>query len=73
MTTPEERLKLGLALRIISGRADLDMLRDYGNGNLILLGYDPSKFSYYGRRRPSHSELREKAEDILFEHLTKEG
>lgn len=67
--TEEEKLKLRLALRIISGRSNLDILRDCDNDKLVLLGFDPWNFSYYGK--PTHNELKERAEDIIFYFLTR--
>lgn len=51
-----------LALRIISGRYNGEYL---DNETYLALGYDPYRFSYYGR--PDDSELKEKAEDILLD------
>lgn len=60
MTSDEGRLRL--ALSILSGRKIELSSDDYTD-----LGYDVYKFGYYGT--PTLAEVKEKAEDIVFDAI----
>lgn len=59
-----ERIKLRRALTILSGTKRIE---DVCHDDLAELGYDPYKFSYYGK--PNAAEIREKAEDIVYQAI----
>ena len=56
--------KLKLCLSIISGRNSY-----FDDDDFNTLGYDVYKFGYYGK--PSHDEIKSKAEDIIIEMILK--
>lgn len=57
--TEKAKKQLRLALAIVSGRYEAPVHTDQWD----LMGYDPYKFSYYGK--PSRDELKQKAEEII--------
>jgi hypothetical protein len=61
-----EQRRLRMALGILSGR-----VLSPNDDTLEKLGYDPYKFSGYGR--PSVDEIRRKAEEIVFAAIQNKG
>ena len=57
--TEKDGKRLRMALAIVSGRYKTLAYTDQWD----LMGFDPYKFSYYGK--PSRDELKQKAEEII--------